>query len=184
MFAGHFGLAAAVKSKSPEVPLWALVVSTQLLDVFFVPLFLLKVETTEGSGYGGLIIHADYTHSLVGALLLAVLAGLLSGRIWGKRGGRIVAALVFSHWLLDLIVHRADMPILPGNIGSLPLLGFGVWEHSYVSIALEAALIGTGLFLYTRSLLRTSKNKGWAIGSGTVMGILLVLSLVADLWSV
>src|SRR5690242_14143094 len=147
MFAGHFGLAAAVKSKQPTVPLWALMLSTQLLDVFFVPLYLMHIETmqpasgTNGLGYGEAIIHADYTHSLVGALLIALCTGLIAWRPWGRRGALVIAAVVFSHWLLDLLVHRADLPILPGNLGNLPRLGFGLWATPLVSIVLELLLI-------------------------------------------
>lgn len=82
MFAGHFGLAAGVRSKAPEVPLWALLAGSQLLDIVFLPMVMSGAESmddkTIGSGYGELIIHADYTHSLVGALFLSILAGLLA----------------------------------------------------------------------------------------------------------
>ena len=86
MIAGHFGLAAGVKSEVPAAPLWALMLATQWLDVFFVPLFLLGIETADPvdpanpNAYGGSIIHAVYTHSLVGAVLLSVLAGVLAWR--------------------------------------------------------------------------------------------------------
>src|SRR5262245_40217388 len=113
MFAGHFGLAATVKAKEPQVPLWALMLSTQLLDVVFVPLYLAGIETIQPigrGGYGESIIHANYTHSLVGALLISVVAGLVAGWNWNRRSGLIIAAMVFSHWLLDLLVHRADLP--------------------------------------------------------------------------
>jgi len=108
LFAGHFGLAAAVKAKEPQIPLWTLMLSTQLLDVVFVPLFLTGVETMDpvaGEGYGEQLIHADYTHSLVGALLIAIVAGFFTMRAWGKRSGLIIAAVVYSHWILDLLVH-------------------------------------------------------------------------------
>lgn len=55
MFAGHFGLAAGVKAKT-QLPLWAIMLATQLLDVLFVPLLLFGIETLEpvGNGsYGG-----------------------------------------------------------------------------------------------------------------------------------
>ena len=68
-------------------------------------------------GYGKAIIHADWTHSLVGALVLAALFGLVAARPWGRRMGIVLGAVAFSHWLLDLVVHRGDMPILPGNAG-------------------------------------------------------------------
>ena len=65
MVAGHFGFAALVKSRERTTPLWALMLATVWLDVVFVPLFLAHRETVQPvhAGYGGLIIHADYTHS-------------------------------------------------------------------------------------------------------------------------
>src|ERR671932_744576 len=114
MVAGHFGLAAGVKSQVPAAPLWALMLATQWLDVFFVPLFLMGIETIEPvnpanpNAYGGGVIHADYTHSLVGAILLSVLAGGLAWAMFGRRIGVVIGAVAFSHWLLDLLVHYPD----------------------------------------------------------------------------
>src|SRR5438477_12590956 len=142
MLAGHFGLAAAVKSREPQVPLWALMLSTQLLDVFFVALYAFNIETftpvpgTNG-GYGNLIIHADYTHSLVGALAISLVAMIVAMIPWGRRNGLIIGGMVFSHWVLDLIVHRGDMPILPGNAGDLPRLGFSLWAIPWLSFLAE-----------------------------------------------
>ncbi len=126
--AGHFGLAAAVKSKLPRLPLWSLRLATQRLDILFVPLLVLGVESIEvlpgkalgPASYGAALIHADYTHSLVGALIIAIVAGIIASRWWGHPAATVFGAVVFSHWLLDLLVHRADMPILPGNAGNLP----------------------------------------------------------------
>jgi membrane-bound metal-dependent hydrolase YbcI (DUF457 family) len=185
MFAGHFGLAAGVKAKSPEVPLWALMLGTQLLDVVFVPLLLTGIETIDekhGSGYGDLIIHADYSHSLLGALIIALLAGFIARKLWGKRAGGIIGAVVFSHWILDLVVHRADLPLLPGNLGELPLLGLGVWRFESIAIGLELVLLVVGFTMYSRSLLLKTelrKKKSAIVASG-VMGVLLVFSLVTD----
>ncbi|UUZ82411.1 hypothetical protein LJK88_49980 [Paenibacillus sp. P26] len=172
MFAGHFGLAAAVKARRPELPLWALMLGTQLLDVVFVPLLLTGVETIEpagGNGYGEAIIHADYTHSLLGALIAAV-AGLAAGKAWGRRGGLMLGAVVFSHWSLDLLVHRADMPILPGNWGHLPLLGFGLWAIPWLSTPLEAPLIAAGGLLYFRSALARTRVSGLNASRAWVAG--------------
>lgn len=187
MFAGHFGLAAGIKAKAPEVPLWALMLGTQLLDVVFVPLLLTGVETMDeehGNGYGELIIHAEYSHSLLGAIILSLLAGLLARKKWGKRAGGIIGAVVFSHWILDLVVHRADMPILPGNLGDLPLLGLGAWKFESLAIGLELLLLIVGFTMYSRALLsRTSdKKKSSAILASAVMGFLLVFSLITDVY--
>jgi membrane-bound metal-dependent hydrolase YbcI (DUF457 family) len=120
MVAGHFGLAAAVKSRVPTAPLWALMVATQWLDIIFVPLFLLGIETIDPTdtanpnAYGGGVIHAVYTHSLVGALALSALLGGLAWLRWGRRVGVTIGLVAFSHWILDLLVHRPDLPILPG----------------------------------------------------------------------
>lgn len=188
MFAGHFGVAAGVKAKTPEVPLWALMVATQWLDLLFLPLLLLGVETIDdspGGGYGDNIIHADYTHSLLGAAALAVAAGLLAGRLWGKRAGYAIGAVAFSHWLLDLIVHHADMPILPGNWGSLPLLGFGAWHYKGLSIGLEIALLAIGFALYVSSALRRSRGKSRKsayLASGA-LGLFLLATIAMDVVS-
>ena len=92
MVAGHFGFAAGVKARERQVPLWALMLATAWLDVVFVPLLLLGVERLEPvpgtkGGYGNSIIHADYTHSLVGALVLAAAFGLVAAWPWGRRAG-------------------------------------------------------------------------------------------------
>ena len=151
MIAGHFGLAAAVKSKAPDVPLWSLMLATQWLDIVFIPLFATGVETIEpidGGGYAHAIIHADYTHSLVGAAALSAVLGAVFGWRWGRRAGWIIAAVAFSHWLLDLLVHRPDMPILPGNWGGLPLLGLGLWRWPVAVMLVEALLVVGGAWLY------------------------------------
>jgi membrane-bound metal-dependent hydrolase YbcI (DUF457 family) len=153
MIAGHFGLAAGVKRVEPRAPLWALMLATAWLDVLFVPLYLAGVETIQpvpgtSGGYGNVIIHADYTHSLVGAAMLAVLFGAVAAGPWGRRVGLVLGAVVFSHWLLDLIVHRGDLPILPGDAGNLPRLGFGLWSVPAASILVELALVIGGAYLY------------------------------------
>ena len=100
---------------------------------------------------GDPIIHADYTHSLLGALVLSALIGAFAWWRWGRRIGLLVGGVAFSHWILDLIMHRADMPLLPGNLGDLPLLGFGLWRVPVASIALEAVILLVGVFLYWRT---------------------------------
>jgi hypothetical protein len=78
---GHYGIAAGAKSLDHRAPLWSLMLATQWLDVVFIPLFLLGIETIEtvpGGGYGKVVIHADYTHSLIGALVLSAVFGAVA----------------------------------------------------------------------------------------------------------
>ncbi len=189
MFAGHFALAAAVRSKSQRVPLWALMLGTQLIDILFVPLYLTNYETIKNvtdSNYGEGIIYAFYSHSLIGTLFIAFLAGLLSSCFWGRKGSLIFGSVIFSHWLLDLLVHRKDLAIFPGNLGELPLLGFGLWKYERISILIESALIIGGAYMYFKYvLLRGEENKNqWSIGAGTVMAFLLMLSLISDVMGI
>jgi hypothetical protein len=153
MIAGHFGFAAIVKSRERRVPLWSLMLATVWLDIVFIPLFVAGIETLKPvpglhGGYGENIIYADYTHSLIGALVLSAAFGLLFGVRWGKRCAIVLAFVSFSHWLLDLIVHRHDMPILPANAGNLPRLGFGLWQFKTASIVAELLLVILGALFY------------------------------------
>ncbi len=184
MVTGHFGLAAGVKARERFVPLWALMLATVWLDVIFIPLLAADVETIDDApgtdgGYGNVIIHADYTHSLVGALVIAAVTGALVTRWWGRRGGIVIGAVVFSHWLLDLIVHRDDMPILPGNAGDVRV-GFGLWKVEWASIMLEAALLLVGAFLYWRAASATERAAGVARGgrANLVTALIVVSGLV------
>jgi hypothetical protein len=153
MIAGHFGFAAIVKSREPRVPLWSLMLASVWLDIVFVPLFVMGIETLRPvpglrGGYGENIIYADYTHSLLGALILSAAYGLIFGVPWGRRCAIVLGLVSFSHWVLDLFVHRHDMPILPGNAGNLPRLGFGLWQFKPVSIIAELLLVILGALTY------------------------------------
>jgi hypothetical protein len=154
VIAGHFGFAAAVKAKERSTPLWALMLACQWLDVVFVPLLAAGVETiapvagTKPGAYGDAIIHADYTHSLVGALALSIVLGLALGAKYGRRSGVVIALVAMSHWLLDLVMHRGDMPVLPGGAGTL---GFGLWRSHAASAIVELVLVVVGAWLYGRA---------------------------------
>ena len=162
MIAGHFGLAAGVKAHRPAVPLWALMLATQWLDVVFVPLYLTHVERIDvigggAPGYGNGIIHADYTHSLVGAVVLSLVFALPAAWRWGRRAATVLGAVVFSHWLLDLLVHRHDMPLLPGAPAGTPLFGFGLWRWPLAAGAAELALVLWGSLAYLRAAVATAR---------------------------
>lgn len=186
MTSGHFGLAAGVKKFAPLVPLWALFLSAYLLDVVFLVLWifgaedLTPIDPAHPNAYGGILIHADYTHSLVGAFLIALVAGWLASLHWGKRGGMAIAAVAFSHWILDLLVHRPDLPILPANIGNLPLLGFGLWNKPVTSAIIELILVLGGIYFYSRATNSVKRDRR-VMAANTVTGILLILLFVTNI---
>ncbi|MGC4092658.1 MAG: hypothetical protein QM756_33215 [Polyangiaceae bacterium] len=189
VIAGHFGLAAAVKGTARQTPLWALMLACQWLDVVFVPLFAAGVEGLEpvagakAGAYGGAVIHADYTHSLLGALVLSAVFGALFVRRYGKRSAVVLGAVAFSHWLLDLPLHRADMPLLPGGAGELPKLGFGLWQYPSASALLELVLVLGGAFIYWRAARDVAatnaplQRRAVICGIGVMASCLLVLGM-------
>jgi membrane-bound metal-dependent hydrolase YbcI (DUF457 family) len=192
MVAGHFGLAAGIKKIAPRLPLWSLLLATFFLDVVFIFFAasglekIIPVDPSNPNAYGGSVIHAYYTHSLIGALLISVIAGLFAGWRWGQRGGYVIAGVVFSHWILDLLVHRPDLPILPGNLGNLPLLGFGLWQYPAISAILELALVIGGTWFYYRAAMQAAEasanpeQRGRAMTSTVGVAVLLLLLLASN----
>lgn len=186
MIAGHFGFAALAKSRERDVPLWALMLATVWLDIVFVPLFLAGIETIQQApgthgGYGAGIIHANYTHSLVGAIVLSAILGAACGMRWGRRSGWVVGLVAFSHWFLDLLVHRGDLPLLPGNVGHLPTLGFGLWRAPVAAMTVEFALVAAGAWLYFRAARSTSLEAGRGTGRAAFVAALILIGGVGVL---
>lgn len=191
MIAGHFGFAAIVKSREPATPLWILMLASVWLDIIFVPLFLAGIETIipvpGHTGYGAAIIHADYTHSVVGAIVISALLLAVTWPVWGKRSAIVIGLVAFSHWVLDLLVHRADMPILPGNAFQLPRLGLGIWQFPVASAAIELALILAGAWCYGRAARNVCRENHRSTRFATVLSVLLggvgILILALDVTS-
>jgi hypothetical protein len=177
--AGHFGFAALVKARERQTPLWALMLACQWLDVVFVPLFAAHLESlvpVAGSqgGYGENIIYADYTHSLLGALALSAALGALGALWWGRRSGVVLGAVAFSHWGLDLVVHRGDLPLLPGDAGHLPRLGFGLWRVPWLALTVELLLVAGGAYAYWRAASETAAAAGRGTRIANLAGAVLL----------
>jgi hypothetical protein len=159
--------------------------ATVWLDVLFIFTYAAGVEEVDDApgtdgGYGDVIIHADWTHSLVGAAVISVVTGWLVSRWWGRRGGIVIGAVVFSHWILDLIVHRDDLAIFPGNAGDIRV-GFGLWENHTASIVTEAALVVVGAFLYWRAAAAVERAVPTTPRRANVVAGVIVLSGAAVL---
>jgi hypothetical protein len=193
MIAGHFGLAAGVKAAEPQIPLWALMLATVWLDIVFVPLLLTGIETLQPvagthGGYGANIIHADYTHSLVGAVVLSIVFGIACGFQWKLRSGVVLGLVSFSHWLLDLVVHRADMPLLPGDIAHFSKFGFGLWRVPQTAIGIEAFLVLAGAWFYWRAARSVSKAAGRRLTRAITASLMIAIGgiglLVLDVTAV
>jgi hypothetical protein len=181
MLAGHFGLGLAGKRVGPRASLGTWFLAVQFLDLLW-PVFLLlgweHVRVTPGYTRLNSLDFYDYplSHSLFGAMawsvLFAVVYAVLRRRQPGRlRTGCLLGVAVLSHWFLDLLVHRPDLPLLP-RVG--PYAGLGLWNHPVPAIALEAGLYGLGTFLYVRGTRARD-----AVGR---FGLWLLLLLVFALW--
>lgn len=149
MFVGHYGPAFALKRWAPRTPLVVLLVAVQLVDVAWSILVATGVEQlrivpgiTASNALD--LVHMPYTHSLVAALVWAAAAGLAAARAFGRRAGLAIALAVASHWLLDLLVHRPDLPLLDDSLR----VGLGLWNQRWLALALELLSLLGGLALY------------------------------------
>ncbi len=164
MFIGHYGPAFGAKAILRSVPLWVLFVAVQWLDIVWSILVMAGVEKlnvipgfTQGSALD--LYYMPYTHGLIGALILsAIFGGGVAAFNKSKRGlvFVIVAAAVFSHWILDLIVHVPDLWIYDGV-----KLGFGLWRWLWISLPLELLTLFAGAWLYARYVPARSGGNRW-----------------------
>lgn len=181
MIAGHIGVAAAAKSFDRKLPIWALLIASFLLDIVFAVLWAVGVESMQAlpgtdGGYGDLAFSIDYSHSYAAAMLIALVVWIVTARWWGARGGFILGTVAFSHWVLDLIVHRPDMPLMLGNAGALPRVGLGLWDAPVAAAVLEALVLVGGVWLYWRSAPRdVPGGRAGATQRSAVNAVLLLI---------
>jgi hypothetical protein len=77
------------------------------------------------------------------------------------RGAFVVGLLVLSHWVLDLITHRPDLPIVPGGLR----VGLGLWNSVGWTLVAEFGLLALGVWIYVRSTVAKNKTGRWALWS-------------------
>jgi hypothetical protein len=154
MFVGHYGPSFAIKAIRPTIPLWLLFIAVQLVDVAWAVLVLLgveKVRIVPGITASNPLdlYYMPYTHSLVAAIVWSVAAAVvvvLLPRVATRAAAIWIGAAVFSHWVLDVLVHRPDLPIYDDTMK----IGLGLWNFPAVALALEVALLFGGMVMYLR----------------------------------
>lgn len=152
MFIGHAALAMAAKPLAPRASLGVAIAATYWVDLVWPILVLVGVERVEvapgDTAFTPLhFVHYPWTHSLLAALVWAVLFGAACWKL-GRRAALVMGALVFSHWVLDVISHRPDLPLWPG---SATLVGLGLWNSIPATLVIESALFVAGTVIYVRS---------------------------------
>jgi membrane-bound metal-dependent hydrolase YbcI (DUF457 family) len=152
VFIGHFAVAYASKRFAPRTSLGTLFVAAQWPDLLWPVLVLLGVERVQiapgdTAATPLRFVSYPYSHSLPADVVWALLlAALYYGVRRYKAGAVAIAVGVVSHWVLDVIVHRADMPVWFAG----PKVGLGLWNAPGVEMAIELAMLAAGLVLYAR----------------------------------
>jgi hypothetical protein len=152
MFLGHFAVGLAGKRYAPVVSLGTWFLAVQLVDLLW-PFFLLtgaeRVRVVPGiTAFTPFDFeHYPITHSLVGGVAWALMLAMGCAAFYRNAKAAIaLGAGVLSHWVLDVISHRPDMPVLPGG----PYIGLGLWNSVPATVCVELLLFFTGIYIYSR----------------------------------
>ena len=182
MLVGHYGASFIAKAAEPRVPLWVLLLAAQLVDVFWAVFVLVGVERVHLDptlASNAMVLDSiPYTHSFLGGVLWAGAAGLIVTRspaLGGtRRAGLVVALVVVSHWILDLLVHRPDLTLW----GTPPKLGMGLWDVPWLAYGVELVLVASGAVFCVRYSGLSSRGR---TGLAIIAGGLLVMQAVEAL---
>jgi len=153
MFIGHPAVGFASKRAAPRTSLGWLIAAPMFADLLWPILLLLGVEHVRIQSGNTRMTPLDFydypwSHSL---LTLAIWGALLAGAYWLRtryaRGAVLIWLGVISHWVLDWLTHRADLPLWPGG----PKCGLGLWNHVGITVAVEAGIFAIGVAIYVRT---------------------------------
>jgi hypothetical protein len=167
MFLGHFALGFAAKRLTPRVSLGALFGAAQLADLLWPVLVALGIEQVRIDPGNTASTPLDfvsypYSHSLAALVVWGILFGWLCRPfVPGNRVFGVVCALVISHWVLDVLVHRPDMPLYPGG----PKFGLGLWNRPVVEKLIEIVMYAAGLWIYLRATRARDRIGSWGLFS-------------------
>jgi len=176
MFIGHFAVGFASKRIAPGASLGALMVAPLFLDLLWPVLLAVGVEHVRIEPGATAVTPLDlydypYSHSLLGALLCSVAgAGIYYALGRDRRAAWVIAAGVLSHWVLDLVSHRPDMPLFPG--GSTRL-GLGLWNSIAGTVVVEGSMFAAGVALYATCTRARDRRGGIGFWSYVVLLSLL-----------
>jgi len=178
MFIGHYAVALAAKKAAPRTSLGTLFIAAQFIDLLWPLLVLAGLEHVRISPGSTIVTPLDfydypYSHSLLGVLVWGVL--LSGGYFVLKRDVRasiVLGLCVVSHWILDLLTHRPDLPL---GIGGETRWGLGLWNSLAGTLIVESVLFAAGVFVYLKAT--RAKNRAGMIGFWALAGVLFAIYL-------
>ena len=163
MFIGHFAVGFAAKRAAPQTSLGWLVAAAVFLDLLW-PVFLLlgweRVRFAPGDTVFTPLNFESYpvSHSLAAVAGWSTVLGIVYWVLKRYRAGAwAVGLVVASHWFLDVITHRPDLPVYPGG----PMLGFGLWNSPLATVIVESLMFIAGIAVYSRTTRATDRIGRW-----------------------
>jgi hypothetical protein len=180
MFIGHFAVGLAAKRAAPRLSLGVLFAAGLFADVLWPVLVALGVERVAIVPGVTVMTPLDfisypYSHSLALLIVWGVLFGL-AVRHKDPRAFVVVSALVVSHWILDVVTHRPDMPLFPGG----PKVGLGLWNSVTGTVIVEMAMYLGGSWIYLNATRARDAAGRWGM---LVLLSTLLLIYVGDAMS-
>lgn len=171
MFLGHFGVGFGAKAAAPKTSLGTLFLAAQWLDLAWPTMLAAGLERVEIRPGTTVVTPLDFvaypwTHSLALVLLWSIAFAAIYGLARRyPRGAAVTGLLVASHWFLDLLVHRPDLPLWPGGG---PKVGLEAWASLPATLLLELGIFGVGFALYLRAT-RADDRLGVALAWGLAL---------------
>jgi membrane-bound metal-dependent hydrolase YbcI (DUF457 family) len=177
VFIGHYALAFGAKRYVPTVSLGMLFLACQFADLLWPTLLLLGLERVEidpgNTAFTPLnFISYPYSHSLVMLLAWSAVIALAYRTVRGgpARAALVVAALVVSHFVLDFITHRPDMPITTSGATKV---GLGLWNAPIATLIIESLMLIVGVLVY--AMTRASQGRKVGTGLWVLVGVLVAI---------
>ena len=167
MFIGHYGVGLAAKRLAPRTSLGWFIAGATLLDLLFAVCMTLGLEggrlgPAETPFLNLRLDHVPWSHSLLltGAwsLAFAVLCWVVTR---DRAAALVAAAAVASHWVLDFVTHRPDLPVWPDG----PRVGLGLWYSTAGTLIVEGAIFLAGVAIYAAATRPRDRTGSWALWS-------------------
>ncbi len=179
MFIGHFGVGLATKAIDKKPSLGTLFFATQFIDLLW-PIFLLfgleQVKLDPGNtAFTPLdFVYYPFSHSFIAVLVWSCLVGGFYFLIRKNlKSSLLVGALVMSHWILDLITHRPDLPLSWWNDFKV---GFGLWDSVLLTIVVEGGIFLSGAYFYLK--ISKAKNRTGIIALWSLLIFLVIIYIL------
>lgn len=150
---GHLGVGFAAKPLAPKVPLWVLLVASELLDILWLLFYLVGIDKNVSMERA-----SPLSHGLFMSIIWSVIAAFVAAVVYrDRRSSLVIGLLVFSHWVLDLITHpmgaifggRSLSPDLPLFFNGSRRVGIGLYNHSFLlAVISDLVILLAGVLIY------------------------------------